>query len=211
MPSVWSMKGEYFEACNCDVACPCIFGSDPTRGQCTAVVAWHIDQGSFGSHSLDGLNFVIAVYCAGNMETNPWEVAIYLDARATEPQRKALETILTGKAGGRFGDIASAFGTVRGIRSLPIEFQVSGKKRSIKIQAVADVRVQAFTARGGDDRKISPGPFSPEIVVAKSEKFTLDDHGWKWDFSEKTSFYSPFSYEGPPLGTQTTEAHHPLL
>src|SRR5690349_3080928 len=143
------MEGQYFEACNCHVACPCIFGSDPTFGECTAILAWHVDRGSSGRHSLAGLNFVIAVYCSGNMETHPWEVAIYLDSRAAGPQREALEAILTGKAGGLFRNLSSVFQPIRGIRSVPIEFEVDGKKRTLRVSGVTDVVVERLPTGKG--------------------------------------------------------------
>ncbi|MBV8173321.1 MAG: DUF1326 domain-containing protein [Verrucomicrobia bacterium] len=48
MPASWKIAGSYFEACNCEVACPCVFTSPPTSGECTVLIAWHIDHGSFG-------------------------------------------------------------------------------------------------------------------------------------------------------------------
>jgi hypothetical protein len=38
MSQEWKINGTY-----CEAACPCIFLSDPTEGDCTALVAWHID------------------------------------------------------------------------------------------------------------------------------------------------------------------------
>ena len=31
----WEISGTYFEACNCEIACPCVFLSAPTTGDCT--------------------------------------------------------------------------------------------------------------------------------------------------------------------------------
>jgi hypothetical protein len=44
----WQLKGTYFEACNCNVACPCVFLSAPSEGECRVLVAWHVDQGKDG-------------------------------------------------------------------------------------------------------------------------------------------------------------------
>src|SRR5580704_9606157 len=44
MTTSWKIAGSYFEACNCEVACPCVFTSPPTGGECTVLIAWHIDQ-----------------------------------------------------------------------------------------------------------------------------------------------------------------------
>jgi hypothetical protein len=40
MAEKWQARGTYFEACNCQVACPCNFTSAPTEGECKVVVAW---------------------------------------------------------------------------------------------------------------------------------------------------------------------------
>jgi hypothetical protein len=199
MADAWSMNGQYFEACNCEVACPCVFFSDPTPGFCTVMLAYHIEHGKSGTHSLDGLNFAIAVFCRGNMLKNKWEAAVYLDQRATEPQRKAMETIISGQAGGVFAALAPFMAKVHGIRYVPIEFHVEGKKRTLKIPQIAEMRVQALAGADGKEVKVLNAPFGvgPELSVAKSEKLSLSDYGWKWDLSEKTSFFAPFTAGGP--------------
>jgi hypothetical protein len=46
---------DYLEACNCKAACPCIFVSTPTEGDCTAVLGWHTIKGIFlGAADLAG-------------------------------------------------------------------------------------------------------------------------------------------------------------
>jgi hypothetical protein len=34
----WKVEGAYVEACNCEAACPCIFLSPPTEGECNVLV-----------------------------------------------------------------------------------------------------------------------------------------------------------------------------
>jgi hypothetical protein len=70
MPISWKIAGSYFEACNCNVACPCVFTNPPTGGECTVLIAWHIDQGSFGEIDLEGLNAVLAAYSPGHSRSN---------------------------------------------------------------------------------------------------------------------------------------------
>ncbi|MHA6645712.1 DUF1326 domain-containing protein, partial [Mesorhizobium sp. A623] len=36
MMTEWKLSGSYFETCNCETACPCVFLSPPTEGDCTA-------------------------------------------------------------------------------------------------------------------------------------------------------------------------------
>jgi len=76
----WKIEGDYFEACNCDVVCPCLFLADPDNGECNVVVAWHIQYGHFNNTSLDGLNVAAAFHTPGNMFTGPkWKAVLYLD------------------------------------------------------------------------------------------------------------------------------------
>ena len=93
----WKLTGTYFETCNCDVGCPCAFGSAPTEGFCSAIVAWHIEQGKFGAVTLDGLNVVLLVDATGIMVEDKWKVATYVDERANEAQKNALLTIFSDR------------------------------------------------------------------------------------------------------------------
>jgi len=88
MAEQWKLDGQYLEACNCKAACPCIFLSTPTEGDCTAVVGWHIDKGNLGAVDLTGLNVAMAVYTPGAMHLTKWRAALYLDAKASESQKK---------------------------------------------------------------------------------------------------------------------------
>jgi hypothetical protein len=72
----WQLKGTYIESCNCEIACPCVFLSAPTQGECTALVAWHIDQGNDDQVKLDGLNVALAVHSPGHMAQTKWNAAV---------------------------------------------------------------------------------------------------------------------------------------
>ena len=51
MATTWQLTGDYFENCNCDFICPCLFSakpqltSAPTQGACEVALAFHIDRG----------------------------------------------------------------------------------------------------------------------------------------------------------------------
>ena len=48
------IKGDYFENCDCDLVCRCLFSpnaplaSSPTEGPCELPIVFHIDEGRFG-------------------------------------------------------------------------------------------------------------------------------------------------------------------
>ena len=71
------ISGTYYESCNCDTACSCVFLSAPTTGECTVLIAWHIDSGSFAQANLNGLKVDLAAHSPGTMTEREWKVAIY--------------------------------------------------------------------------------------------------------------------------------------
>lgn len=194
----WNVKGQYFEACNCEAACPCIFLSPPTEADCTLLVGWHIDKGECEGTNLDGLNVALAVYSPGHMAQVQWQVALYLDDRASEAQSQALATIFSGQAGGHPARLAGHIGEVLGAGPASIEFESEGKRTSMKIAGIADVAITAVAGQGDAEITVTNHPLaiSPGFaaVVSRSEHLTYDDHGMHWEVAEKNGVYSPFEY-----------------
>jgi len=192
------VKGQYFEACNCEAACPCVFLSPPTEDDCTAIVGWHIEDGEFEGTKLDGLNVALAVYSPGHMAQVEWQAALYFDDRATEAQSHALAMVFSGQAGGHPARLAGHIGEVLGAGPATIGFEQVGKRTSMTIAGIADVAITTLAGQGDAEIKVEGHPLaiSPGFpaVVARSEHFTYDDHGMKWEIAEKNGFSSPFAY-----------------
>ena len=197
MSESWTLKGSYFETCNCETACPCVFLSPPTEGDCTVLLAWHVDEGRFGSVSLDGLNVALAVHSPGHMAEVKWKAALYLDERASQAQRDALTRIFSGQAGGHPGRVAQHIGEVLGVQSVPIEYRADGRRRSVRVGKVADASIQALEGPAGEvtvsGHPLAIAPGFP-AVASRSEKLRYQDHGYSWEISKKNGFYSPFQY-----------------
>ncbi len=196
----WNVSGSYYESCNCEAACPCVFLSPPTTGECTVLVGWHIDEGNYEGTSLDGLNVALAVQVPGHMMEVKWNAAVYLDDSASEAQAGALGAIFSGAAGGHPAALASHIGQVLGVTSAPISFDIDGLSRSMKIGDLADVSLTAIGGQGGTAVTVTNHPLciSPgnSAVVAKSDHLKYTDHGMEWDLTEKNGFFSPFAYSG---------------
>ena len=195
----WSLKGTYFESCNCEAVCPCLFLSPPTEGECTALVGWHIEEGEDEGVSLSGLNVALAVHSPGHMATTPWNVAVYVDERASENQNASLMKIFGGQGGGHPARLATHIGAIVGVRSVPIDFSVENGRHALKIPKIADVEITPIAGQGDGPVTVSGHPLciAPgfTVTVAKSSKLSYSDHGMAWDLSEKTGVFSPFAYE----------------
>jgi hypothetical protein len=194
----WSLKGTYFESCNCEIACPCVFLGAPTEGECTALVGWHIDEGDDGDITLNDLNVALAVHSPGHMATTEWRVAAYVDDRATEEQQGALLKIFSGQAGGHPARLASHIGELLGAAPASIKFEMHSGKYSLKIAGIAEMEFEQIVGQGDGPVTVTGHPLCFSLgfpaTVAKSSKFSYRDHGMDWELSEKTGFFSPFVY-----------------
>ncbi|MGA8843277.1 MAG: DUF1326 domain-containing protein [Nitrososphaeraceae archaeon] len=198
----WRIEGDYFEGCNCNSICPCIFLQDPDEGFCNLTVAWHIEKGHYESTQLDGLNAVGVFMAPGNMFTGPkMNLALYLDNNASQEQTEALTKIFSGQSGVFFAAASKLIGQVIGIRFAPITFGMEGKRRWLHIPEYLTLEIEAF--KGSDPNKdslvVNPSfSMTPgyDAVIASSTKYSYKDHGHEWDSTGKNGFYSRFNY-GP--------------
>lgn len=205
----WHVVGDWFDTCNCNVPCPCTFAQPPTTGHCEGALAWHIRTGNFGEVRLDGLN----VMAIGAFDGNIWEgqtkatMAIFLDERANDRQRDALQMIFGGRVGGWPGKFAAFIGEVRGMEFAPIEFQVADDLGSWsasipgKVTSSADAiggpttspgkRVQVHNAGG-----LETGP-GGVATYGKSTADKADAFGFKWNRRGQSSKHIGFDWSGP--------------
>jgi len=194
----WKLSGTYFETCNCAAACPCVFLSPPTEGECTALVAWHIDRGHYGDTGLDGLNVALAVYSPGNMVNGEWTVAAYFDEKADQSQNDALHAIFGGKAGGHPEVLASFIGDMAGAKNVPMHFESDGRTSSLSIPGVAEAEIERVEGQGGqpitiDNHPLCIAPGKP-ATLARSKRFSFKDYSWDWTASDRNGFSSAFEY-----------------
>lgn len=99
----WSAAGLLFENCNCTVVCPghTHFSQNCTHERCLGFWAVRVDEGRWGDDvDLAGVRAVVTYDAPQRMIDGGWREGLILDAAATPAQREALETILTGAAGG---------------------------------------------------------------------------------------------------------------
>src|ERR1700746_2734986 len=86
------------------------------------------DQGDFGGVALDGLSWVAVARWPGPLHEGNGEVQPFIDERASDEQRTALLTILSGQAGNAwFEFLASTFARVHDPQFVPIEFEFDKK------------------------------------------------------------------------------------
>jgi hypothetical protein len=171
--------------------------SRPTEGACEVAFAFHINSGSYGNVPLDGLNVAMIARTPGPMAEGNWSVALYLDERANDQQRQAIQAIFTGSAGGPLGALAPLISTVLGAKTVPINFNIAGKRRSVEIPNIMHLAVNPVPSLDPNNEiwALNAHPFSPQLAMAVGEQnSTWTDYGMSWDNSGKNGHYAAINW-----------------
>jgi hypothetical protein len=205
----WHVVGDWFDVCRCDIPCPCEFAQAPTDNYCEIVLAWHIREGHYGNVRLEGLSIIGLGAFEGNVWAGEAEVAVglFIDERADERQREALQTIFGGQAGGWPAQFAQFFGEMRGVEFVPIEFEIADDlaywRAEIpgKVVASAEALTGPTTPEGQRVQLLNPpgSEVGPGQVAtwARATADRAEGFGFKWEWDGKSSKHLPFEWSGP--------------
>jgi hypothetical protein len=195
-----SVTGTYVEARTAEVfAGACVVNSEGGTTGREALLAWKVDKGQVNGVALDGLAVVAAIASDINLgiheiggEAATARAAIYVDARASAAQRKALVSMVRSLAGPLIGSVVQE-------TAAPIQFADNGHVISVSTDTVK-LAVQKHL-----DHDASCGNkqwFSPMTRVDHADMGTTDQNEFsgpalctKWsDPNKRSSFFGTFSY-----------------
>lgn len=145
------VSGQYIESRTADVwTGPCVANSEINLAGKQAVMAWHIDQGTWDNVSLDGLSVVAVVRTQNTLGDPdaaplPAHAILIVDQSANEVQRTALAKFAQAQGGQLLTNIVAT-------ETAPITLatNVGGKHASASLVAGDVVRVSS-RAIGSDD------------------------------------------------------------
>jgi hypothetical protein len=205
----WRLTGDWFDICSCDIPCPCEFAQAPTNNACQGMLAWHVRQGHFGEIRLDDLNLVALAAFEGNVWAGEAAVAmgLFIDETADGQQREALQRIFAGEAGGWPAQFAALVGEFRGIKFVPITFEVADDlafwRAEIPNRVVGRAealtgpttppgqRVQMLNPPGSE---VGPGQVA---TWGRSVDVRTEGFGFQWSGESRSSKHIPFAWAGP--------------
>ena len=140
-----------------------------------------------------------SIHPATCLRSNGKLPSIYIDERANQDQQDALTQIFSGQAGGPLAGFPPFIGEVLGVKTATIEYRAEGKRRSIRLGDIAEAEIDGLPGADSNDVTVANAPFAIDpgvpLVVAKSKQMRFSDYGLKWEVSNKTGFFSPFSYQ----------------
>lgn len=195
----FSVRGDYFETCNCDVSCNCIWLGPATQDACDLLLAWHVTQGDKDGVDLSGLNAVMAVHTSKQMTDGNWKVALYLDDRATPEQSEALGAVFSGAAGGHLAAVAPLIGEVSGVAPASISFERNGTSLKATAGDVLSMESEAVAGMDGSTPPLITNPTLGVVPQPVIQARAVDSHyhgHWDAEFSGTNSFVTDFAYEG---------------
>jgi hypothetical protein len=200
---VWRINGSYFESCNCEAICPCrridgVPGGRSTHGVCLGMLSWLIRDGTTDGVDLSGQPVTIVSRYSDDEPGSPWSWVLYLDRRASEEQRAALEAIYTGRLGGdaeRHFPWAWKASELLAVR--PVEIDVDHTRRRQRLRIREHVSVRIRDRYQGDETVtcVIPGHERPgeELVT---DELLVEDSALAFSYRGVCGYGSDFDYTG---------------
>jgi hypothetical protein len=199
----WRIRGSYFESCNCDAICPCrridgAPGGRSTRGVCLGVLSWLIEEGAAEGTDLSGLRAAMATRYSDDEPGSPWTWILYLEARATDEQRAALESIFSGRLG---GDAESHFpwawkrSELVAVRPVEIDVDHTQRRQWLRIRDHVSVRIRDRYEGPETVTCVIPGhERTGEELVA--DELVVEDGALAFNYRGVCGYGSTFDYAG---------------
>src|SRR6185312_13545183 len=182
----FSVEGDYFEVCKCDVSCDCVWLGTATQDNCEVLLAWHVTNGNKDGVDLSGLSAVMAVHAPKRMTDGGWKVALYLDDRASAEQSEALGAVFSGGAGGHLAALGPLIGEVAGVEPATITFEKSNGSLHAEVSGVLSMSSDQVVGMDGEGPAvIANAPFGAVTQpVRQGTSKDVSYHGhWSADFT----------------------------
>jgi len=162
------------------------------------VLSWLIEEGAVGDVDLSGLPVAIASRYSDDEQGSPWTWALYLDARASDDQRNALEGIFTGRLGGEALEHfpwAWKESKLIAVRNVEIEVEHARRRQLLRVRDRVMVRIRDRYEGAETVTCVIPGhERGGEELVA--EELRVQDGPLGFAYSGVCGYGSTFDYSG---------------
>jgi hypothetical protein len=196
----YELRGQFLEACDCSVMCPCWFEEDPDENECTGIVAWYLEKGNIDRVDVSGLMTVSVSHHGGHRRGGRARVALFIDERADDKQEKVLVKAFTGKLGGPLRELAQLTDEVTEVERAKIKFTSDGRSTKLAVGSKVSANMKVLT--GETDRVIEVVDSAmAELLgtpaeVGKSSRYRLQlgHHQLDLDVRERSANRGRFAY-----------------
>ena len=195
----WQLNGTLLIACNCDYGCPCNFNALPTHRHCEGAWTWHVEGGAVDGTKLDGMNFAVFADWPGAIHEGGGKAIAYIDERANDAQRRAIETLVRGGVGGPWGIFINTY-QLDGPKAVRFDVHLDGDRSRYRIGDFAELQLDTIknpvTGAAVHPHAVLPeGLVTKDAALLRSETFRIKD-AISYDHSGKYAALAPFAYSG---------------
>jgi hypothetical protein len=199
----YEMRGQFLEACDCSVPCPCWFVEDPDEGECTGIIAWHIEQGEIDGVEVTGLTAVSVSQHSGARgapgEHANMRIALIVDERASEEQEQAVARAFTGKLGGPLAELAEMTHDTPEVTHAPIEFRSDGASTRLSVGELVRTEMTPVVGATGRITTIADSVMAEmlglgEVGKASTLRFNLSTQGIDLSLENRSATRGRFRY-----------------
>lgn len=204
MSTKWWVKGEYMEACSCDFLCPCIvknMTTPATHDFCKVALTFDIQQGTYGSVSMDGVRFAMVVQSEAVMGTGDWIGGVVIDSGASDEQAAAVGAIAGADGNGPLAMFAPLIGDFRGVERHPITFESDSKHIHAQIEGLLDQEIVGIDSMSAEGDCVvidnTAHPVNKRLNLADAVKNMINAFGIQWDHAGNTNgHFASFDWQG---------------
>jgi len=146
----WSMEGQLFETCNCDLICPCsaypFAGADYDR--CLTVFGFRIDSGQIEGVDIAGTIMALAFDIPKYFQDGNWRVGLLADAAASDEQAAKLTPFFSGELGGPVAALQGLIGKNLGVERVPLQYSVQSGTRVLTVGNLGRLAIEELVPTG---------------------------------------------------------------
>jgi hypothetical protein len=191
----WSVEGQWLDACNCSMPCPCWKSQMPTLKSCQDLFYFHITKGSYGSLKLDGIDVVeVGLTAAGKTmdQSNAdkdWVFAnVYVPKTLSAEAVAAVEKIFTEQ----LTIVPPGSAKKHSLKRVEMTASMTDKGAKVKIPHVLDLEVEKTAKAYPYDTKVVS--FAGDGRVGAQHRYDFNDDGQSWKLKDRNASFSPFSW-----------------
>jgi hypothetical protein len=140
--TIYRIKADSVEACNCQHGCNCQFQGFPNDGKCEMIMGFAVKDGNVGDVSLNGVRAVVAGKYPNAIHEGNGHVVLFIDEKASDEQANAFAAVLSGQLGGMpWEALAGTVTKFEGPIRTPIEITVAGRQSLVRVPGSVELQL----------------------------------------------------------------------
>lgn len=190
----WKLKARYYEACNCDLGCPCNMNGFPSHGKCEGSICFSITSGDRDGVDLTGAKVASSVKWPGAIHEGNGKMVVFIDA-SPEQQQALIPILMAEDPGLPWEILATTVSEIHGPFFEPIELTDNGTDSRIKVGDKLEIQMTSFTDPVSGERHeahmVLPGGFIfQDGQICTTSVNMVNVEGVSFDHPGNNAYYS---------------------